>query len=154
MTQAIPAGMTAVTPHLTCRDAAAAIDFYQRAFGAEECSRLAAPDGRVMHAQIRIGGAFVMLVDEYPELGCLSPLGLGGSPVTIHLYVEDADAAFARAVAAGATVTLPLADQFWGDRYGRVSDPFGHHWSIATHLRDLSPAEIKTAAATACGGGQ
>lgn len=152
MTQAIPVGMTAVTPHLVCRNAAAAIDFYRQAFGAEECARLAGPDGRVMHAQIRIGGACVMLTDEYPEMGCLSPLSLGGSPVTLHLYVEDADAAFARAVAAGATVTLPLADQFWGDRYGRVSDPFGHHWAIATHLRDLSHAEIMAAAPAACGG--
>lgn len=148
--QAIPAGMTAVTPHLVCADAAKAIDFYTRAFGAVERGRLPGPDGRLWHAQITIGGAPVMLVDEFPEMGSVGPLALKGSPVTIHLYVEDVDATVARAVAAGARVTMPVADMFWGDRYGQLEDPFGHRWSVATHVRDLSPEEIAAAAAKGC----
>lgn len=148
--QAIPAGMTAVTPHLVCADAAKAIDFYVRAFGAAEHGRLTGPDGRLWHALITIGGAAVMLVDEFPEMGSVGPLALKGSPVTIHLYVEDVDAAVERAVAAGARATMPVADVFWGDRYGQLEDPFGHRWSVATHVRDVSPEEIAAAAAKGC----
>ncbi len=143
--QPIPAGMHTVTPHLVCAGAAKAIDFYVEAFGAVEGGRLPGPDGRLMHAHLRIGDSAVMLVDEMPEWGALGPLALKGSPVTIHLYVEDADAAFARAVAAGAEATMPPADMFWGDRYAQVRDPFGHKWSIATHQRDVSPGEMQQA---------
>jgi uncharacterized glyoxalase superfamily protein PhnB len=147
--QAIPEGMHSLTPHLVCRDAAAAIDFYGRAFGAVERFRLPAPDGKLIHACVQIGDSLLFLVDEMPAMGALGPQALKGSPVTIHLQVEDADAVFARAMRAGATVTMPLADQFWGDRYGQLRDPFGHSWSIATHVRDLSPEQIRDAAAAA-----
>ena len=143
--KAIPDGMHSLTPHLVCRDAAAAIDFYGRAFGAIERFRLPAPNGKIVHACVQIGDSQLFLVDEMPEHGALGPQALKGSPVTIHLQVQDADATFARAVAAGATVTMPLADMFWGDRYGRVVDPFGHHWSIATHLREVSREEMVAA---------
>ncbi|TJY65282.1 VOC family protein [Sinimarinibacterium sp. CAU 1509] len=140
-----PEGMHTVTPHLVCAGAAAAIDFYAKAFGAEELHRLPAPDGRLMHAAVRIGDSVVMLVDEMPEHGALGPLSLKGSPVTVHLYVEDVDAVVAQAVAAGATVMMPVADMFWGDRYGIVIDPFGHHWSVATHQRDLTFDDMQRA---------
>ena len=143
--KAIPDGMHSLTPHLVCRGAAAAIDFYGRAFGAIELFRLPGPDGRLIHACVRIGDSQLFLFDEMPEHGALGPQALKGSPVTIHLQVEDADAAFARAMRAGAMVTMPLADMFWGDRYGRVVDPFGHHWSIATHLREVSREEMVAA---------
>lgn len=143
--QPIPVGMHTVTPHLVCAGAAEAIDFYVAAFGAVEGGRLPGPDGRLMHAHLRIGDSAVMLVDEMPEWGALGPLALKGSPVTIHLYVEDADAAFAKAVAAGAEATMLPADMFWGDRYAQVRDPFGHKWSIATHQRDVSPQEMQQA---------
>jgi uncharacterized glyoxalase superfamily protein PhnB len=143
----IPEGMHALTPHLTCANAAAAIDFYKAAFGAVELSRLPGPQGKLMHAMVRIGDSPLMLVDENPEWGLLGPKALKGSPVVIHLYVEDADAVVARAVAAGAKVTMPLADMFWGDRYGQLEDPFGHRWSVATHTRDLQPEEIRQAMA-------
>ena len=143
--KAIPDGMRSLTPHLVCRDAAAAIDFYGRAFGAIELFRLPMPNGRLMHACVRIGDSQLFLVDEMPEHGALGPQALKGSPVTIHLQVQDADATFARAVAAGATVAMPLADMFWGDRYGQVVDPFGHRWSIATHVRDVRPDEMVAA---------
>jgi uncharacterized glyoxalase superfamily protein PhnB len=148
--KAVPDGMHTITPHLVCRDAAAAIAFYQKAFGAVELARLPGPQGKLLHAMLRIGDSPFMLVDEFPEWGALGPQSLKGSPVTIHLYVEDADAAIERAVAAGARLTMPVADMFWGDRYGTVEDPFGHRWSIATHLRDLSPEEIQAAAKAAC----
>ena len=141
----IPQGMHSVTPHLVCAGAAKAIEFYKKAFGAEEGGRLPGPDGRLMHAMIRIGDSAVMLVDEMPEWGSLGPKALKGTPVTIHLYVEDADAFVARAAQAGAKVTMPVAEQFWGDRYGKVEDPFGHHWSVATHVRDVTPEEMKKA---------
>jgi len=141
----IPDGFTAITPHLVCAGAAQAIEFYKKAFGAVEGGRMPGSDGKLMHAMIRIGGAAVFLVDEMPEWGSLGPKALKGSPVTIHLYVDDADAVVARAVKAGAKVTMPLADQFWGDRYGQLEDPFGHHWSVATHLRDVSPDEMQKA---------
>jgi uncharacterized glyoxalase superfamily protein PhnB len=137
--------MHAVTPHLICKGAADAIEFYKKAFGAVEEIRLPGSQGRLMHAMIRIGGAAVMLVDEMPEWGALGPKSLKGSPVTIHLYVENADAFIKRAVDAGAKVTMPAADMFWGDRYGKIEDPFGHHWSVATHLRDVTPEEMQRA---------
>ena len=143
--KAIPDGMHSLTPHLVCRGAAAAIDFYGRAFGAIELFRLPGPDGRLIHACVQIGDSRLFLFDEMPEHGALGPQALKGSPVTIHLQVLDADATFARAVAAGATVAMPLADMFWGDRYGRVVDPFGHHWSVATHMREVSREEMVTA---------
>ncbi|HKX94594.1 MAG TPA: VOC family protein [Methylibium sp.] len=145
----IPEGSHSLTPHLVCAGAAAAIDFYAAAFGAVEQFRLAGPDGKLMHGAVRIGDSMLMLVDENPEWGMLGPKALKGSPVTIHLYVEDVDAFVAKAVAAGATVTMPVDDAFWGDRYGKLVDPFGHHWSVATHQRDLSAEEIGAAAAKA-----
>ncbi len=141
----IPQGFRAVTPHLVVRDAGKAIDFYIRAFGAVERFRMPGPDGHVMHAEVTIGDSIVMLCDEHPEHGSLGPQAGKPSPVTLHLYVEDADAAFRRAVAAGAEVRMPLADMFWGDRYGQVADPFGHSWSIATNVREVSPEEIERA---------
>lgn len=140
-----PHGMSAVTPHLTCAGAANAIEFYKNAFGAEEKYRLSSPDGKIMNAMITIGGASIMLVDEMPQRGALGPLALKGSPVTIHINVSDADAAAAQAVAAGATLTMPVADQFWGDRYGIVQDPYGHKWSIAQRLRNMTPDEMHAA---------
>jgi len=141
----IPNDMHTVTPHLVCAGAADAIEFYKKAFNAVEGGRLPGPQGKLMHAMIRIEGSAVMLVDEMPECGALGPKSLKGTPVTIHLYVEDADAVVARAVAAGAKVTMPVADMFWGDRYGRIEDPFGHHWSVATHIRDVTTAEMQDA---------
>jgi uncharacterized glyoxalase superfamily protein PhnB len=138
-----PPGVHTVTPHLCVRNASQAIDFYRRAFGAVEVNRAPGPGGKLMHAQIRIENSPIFLADEFLEFGAKSPLSLGGSGTTIHLYVEDADAAFNRAVDAGAQVKMPLADQFWGDRYGIVTDPYGHQWSIATHKEDLSPAEMQ-----------
>ena len=141
----IPQGMHSVTPHLICAGAADAIEFYKQAFGAVEQARLPGPDGRLMHASVKIGDSQVMLVDEMPEWGALGPKSLKGSPVTIHLYVDDVDAVVARAVKAGAKVTMPVADQFWGDRYGKLEDPFGHHWSVATHVRDVSMEDAQKA---------
>ena len=141
----IPQGMHSVTPHLVCAGAAKAIEFYKQAFGAVEQARLPGPDGRLMHASVKIGDSQVMLVDEMPEWGALGPKSLKGSPVTIHLYVDDVDAVVERAVKAGAKVTMPVADQFWGDRYGKLEDPFGHHWSVATHVRDVSMEEAQKA---------
>ena len=143
----IPDGMHSLTPHLICADAAGAIDFYRRAFGAVETMRLPAPGGKLMHAAVRIGDSTLMLVDEMPEWGALGPKALKGSPVTIHLSVENVEAVVAQAVAAGAKVTMPVADMFWGDRYGQLEDPYGHRWSVATHIRDLSPDEIQQAMA-------
>ena len=148
--QAIPADMTAITPHLVCRNAAAAIDFYKRAFDAVESARLPAPDGKLLHAQIRIGGAAVMLVDEMPDEHILSPLSLKGTGVTIHLYVADVDATVAKAVAAGAKLIMPVQEMFWGDRYGILTDPFGHQWSVATHVRDVSPEDMGKAVSELC----
>lgn len=134
-----------LSPHLVCAGAGKAIDFYKKAFGAEEMMRLPGKDGRLIHGSIRINGSTVMLVDEFPEMGNAAPPTLKGTPVTIHLMVYDVDAFTRRAVKAGAKVIMPIADMFWGDRYGVIEDPFGHRWSIATHLRDVSPAEIKEA---------
>ena len=143
--KAIPDGMHTITPHLICAGAADAIEFYKKAFSAVEEGRLAGPKGRLMHAMIRIAGSAVMLVDEMPEWGALGPKSLKGSPVTIHIYVEDVDAFVKRAVDAGAKITMPLEDMFWGDRYCKLEDPFGHHWSAATHIRDVSPEEMQQA---------
>lgn len=139
----IPQGMHALTPHIVCAGAVDAIEFYRKAFGATEITRLEGPGGKLMHAALRIGDSVLMLMDEFPEWGTLGPKALKGTPVTLHLYVEDVDAQMERAAAAGATVTMPAAEMFWGDRYGQVEDPFGHRWSIATHTRDLSPEEIR-----------
>ena len=141
----IPDGMHSVTPHLICAGAADAIDFYKKAFNAIELSRLPGQSGKLLHGSIRIGDSTVMLSDEFPEMGGLGPKSLKGSPVTIHLYVEDVDAFAARAIAAGAKVTMPVADMFWGDRYGQFEDPFGHRWSIATHVRDVQPEDMQKA---------
>jgi len=137
--------MHSVTPHLICAGAAAAIEFYKKAFNAAEVHRLPGPQGKLMHAMIRIGDSALMLVDESPDWGMWGPKALKGSPVTIHLYVEDVDAFVARAVAAGAKITMPLENMFWGDRYCKLEDPFGHHWSVATHVRDMSPEEWEQA---------
>jgi PhnB protein len=149
-TSPIPDGAHTVTPHLICGNAAAAIEFYKKAFGTTEKSRLPGPDGKLMHAAIAIGDSTVMLVDEMPQHGALSPKSLKGSPVAIHLYVEDADATAARAAAAGAKITMPVADMFWGDRYGQLEDPFGHRWSVATKVRDMSPQEMQQAFQKMC----
>jgi uncharacterized glyoxalase superfamily protein PhnB len=141
----IPDDMHTVTPHLVCNGAANAIEFYKKAFDAVELGRLPGPQGKLMHAMIRIGDSPVMLVDEFPDMGSFGPKSLKGSPVTIHLYVKDVDATVKRAVAAGAKITMPVDDMFWGDRYGRLEDPFGHHWSVATHIRDVNPEEMQAA---------
>jgi len=139
------AGNQTLMPHLVCAGAAKAIDFYKKAFGAVEKMRLPGKDGKLIHASVTINGACVMLVDEMPQWGALSPKSLKGTPVTVHLYVDDVDAFFKRAVKAGATPIMPVADTFWGDRYGVLEDPFGHRWSIATHLRDMTAKEIQKA---------
>ena len=144
-TKAVPKGMHSVTPHLVCAGAAEAIEFYKSAFGATDDVRLPGPNGKLMHAMVHIAGSPVMLVDEMPQWGALGPKSLKGSPVTIHLYVEDVDAFVERAVKAGAKVTMPVADMFWGDRYGKLEDPFGHHWSVATHQRDVTREEMAEA---------
>ena len=138
-------GMHSVTPHLICRGAAEAIEFYKKAFGAKEQARLPGPDGRIMHAAVLIGDSTVMLVDEMPEWGALSPQSLKGSPVTIHLNVDNADAFVDRAVKAGAKLIMPVEDQFWGDRYGKIEDPFGHQWSVAHPVREVSMEEAQKA---------
>ncbi|SRR5579885_2460730 len=147
MVKAIPDGFHSLAPHLTVEGAAEAIEFYKRAFGAQELGRMPAPDGkRLMHAMLRIGDSPLMLVDDFPEYGGKGgPKKLGGTPVTLHLYVEDCDAVYNQAVAAGATPVMPPADMFWGDRYAQLNDPFGHRWSIATHKKDMTPAEMAEA---------
>jgi PhnB protein len=149
----VPDGYHRVTPHLVCRNAAAMIEFYKKAFGAVELGRAPGPDGKsIMHAAIKVGDSIVFLNDEFPEMGAQSPLATKGTPVTLHLYVDDADKQFQQALSAGAEVVMPLADQFWGDRYGIVRDPSGHQWSIGSHIEDLSPEQIKERMAKACGG--
>ena len=142
--------------YLVVSDANAALAFYAKAFGAEETFRLAAPDGRIVHSNLSLNGGQIMVSDSFPEFHGgkpRDPKSLGGTPVTIHLQLPDVDAAFARAVEAGCTVTMPLADTFWGDRYGRLLDPFGHEWSLATTIATPSEAEIKAAAQKMFGGG-
>jgi PhnB protein len=141
--KSIPDGFHGATPYLCVANAAKAIEFYQQAFGATEVMRLAEPSGKIGHAEVKIGEAIIMLADEYPEFGHRSPQSLGGSPISIHLYVEDVDALASRAVAAGATLLRPVADQFYGDRTANLQDPFGHRWSIATHKEDVPQAELQ-----------
>ena len=142
MTQPVPGGFHTLTPHLVVTDGAQAIEFYKQAFAAQELTRLLTPDGKsVMHAQLKIGDSMLMLGGEMPP-NCLSPKSRGGTGVFLHIYLPDADAAFARAVQAGCTVKMPVSDMFWGDRYGVVEDPFGHQWSIATHKHDYTQEQV------------
>jgi uncharacterized glyoxalase superfamily protein PhnB len=141
----IPSGLEHLIPHLVCSPCAEAIEFYKKAFGAEEVARMPSPDGRVMHAEIKIGGNMVFLVDDFPEYcggKSSTPIALEGTPVTMHRYVENCDAAIERAQKAGATVQMPPMDMFWGDRYGVIVDPYGHKWSLATHQKDMTPNEM------------
>jgi PhnB protein len=141
----IPEGYHTLTPFLTVRDAMSAIEFYKKAFGAQERGVAKGPDGKVMHAELKIGDSIIMLSDEFPDFGALSPLSSGGTGMGLHIYVDHVDEAFDRAVKAGAQVEMPVSDQFWGDRYGKLKDPFGHKWSIATHTKDMSQDEMKNA---------
>lgn len=139
----IPEGYRSVAPYLTVRGAGEAIEFYKKAFGAQEMVRMPGPGGQgVVHAEVRIGDSVVMLSDEMPGMGCRSPQSVGATTASVFLYVEDVDATVARAVAAGAQVRMPVTDMFWGDRFGKVVDPFGHEWGIATHREDLTPEEV------------
>jgi PhnB protein len=142
MVQSIPTGYHTVTPYLIVRNAAAALDFYKKAFGAVELMRFPGPGGKLMHAEMKIGDSPMMLADEMPEEGHVGPQTLGGAAVSLMLYVENVDARFAQAIAAGATVKRAVADQFYGDRTGTLADPFGHVWSLATHKEDVSMEEI------------
>ena len=143
----VPAGFHTVSPYLSVRDGVRAIDFYKRAFGAKQIECHAGPDGKIMYASLKIGDSIVQLADESEMGGCWkSPMAYGGTTVGMHIYVKDCDALWKQAVAAGAKVTMPLADQFWGDRYGKLTDPFGHEWSIATHKKDMTEAETAKAA--------
>ncbi len=139
----VPDGYHTLTPYFTVRDARRAIEFYKHAFGAEERGVMNGPDGKVMHAELKIGDSVIMLADEFPEFGSLSPETIGGSSMGLHIYVDNVDQAFDLAVKAGAKVDAPVVDQFWGDRYGRLKDPFGHKWSIATHVKDMSADEMR-----------
>jgi PhnB protein len=141
-TNPIPAGFHSLTPHLTVNGAAKYIDFLKQAFGGKELHRSPGPGGRVMHASVLIGDSVIMLADHFPEMGA-PPIAQGHWPMVLHLYVPDADATFEQAKAAGCQVTFPLADQFWGDRYGHVKDPFGFIWAIATHVEEVSPEEMQ-----------
>lgn len=138
----VPEGYHSVTPYLVLRGAADAIEFYKKAFGASEVFRMPAPDGTLAHAEIRIGDSQIMMCEENPSMGAQSPQALGGSPANLFLYVEDVDRAYQRAVDAGATATMPPQDMFWGDRYGKLVDPFGHEWSMATHVEDVTPEQM------------
>ena len=149
MTKPIPDGYHTATPCLIIRGAAAAIEFYQQAFGATELFRFPSPDGKIGHAEIKIGDSPIMLADEYPDMGYKGPQTLGGSPVSIMIYVEDVDTVFARAVAAGASVKEALQDKFYGDRMGTLTDPFGHVWHVSTHKEDLSVEEMERRAQAA-----
>jgi PhnB protein len=146
-TKPIPEGYHTATPYLVIQGAANAIEFYKKAFGATELMRMSGPGGKVMHAEIKIGDSPIMLGDEFPEMGVRGPKALGGSPVSIFLYVEDVDALAKQALAAGAKELMAVQDQFWGDRYGKLEDPFGHVWGIATHKEDVAPDEINKRAA-------
>ncbi len=141
--KSIPDGYHSVTPYLIVTGAVQALDFYRRAFGAEETLRMPAPNDRIGHAEIRIGDSVVMLADEFPEIGAKSPQTLGGAGVHLMIYVDDADVIFNRAIAAGAKATRPIQDQFYGDRTGTLVDPFGHQWTIATHIEDVSNEEMQ-----------
>ena len=152
MVKKIPDGYGAVTPYLTIQGAAKAIDFYKKAFGAEEVMRMNMPDGKIAHAEVRIGGSVVMLHDEAPDWKAFSPTTVGDTSVSIMLYVQDVDAVFKRAVDAGATPIMEVADQFYGDRSGAIKDPFGHKWHLATHIEDVEPDEMRRRAEKMFGG--
>lgn len=139
----IPKGYHTVTPYLIIKDAAKALEFYKKAFGAKETFRMADPSGKVMHAEIKIGDSPIMLADEFPQMGAVSPHTIGGTPVSIMLYVEDVDALFRQAIAAGGKEKRPVKDQFYGDRSGTLTDPFGHVWTLATHIEDVAPDEMR-----------
>ncbi len=145
MTKPIPDGFHTTTPSLVVSNSKEAIEFYKKAFDANEIYQFPAPDGKIMHAMIQIGDSFVMMSDEMPAMGTKSPISIGGTAVTLHLYVEDADKIFNQAVEAGAKVTMPIMDAFWGDRFGTILDPFGHSWAIATHKIDLTPEGLRKA---------
>jgi PhnB protein len=145
--KAQPDGYHAITPYLVVKDAAGAIEFYKKVFGAQELFRLGGPDGKVGHAELKVGDSVVMLADEAPQMGSLAPPTIGGSPVRILLYVENVDEVVPRAVTAGAKIVRPIADQFYGDRAGGIEDPYGHYWHVATHKEDVSPEEMKRRAA-------
>jgi PhnB protein len=150
MAKPIPDGFHTITPHIVVADGGAAMDFYQSAFGAKDCGRHFMPDGKsLMHGLMKIGDSFFMLAGEFPP-HCLSPKARGGSSVTMSLYVEDVDAVFNRAVKAGCKAVMPVADQFWGDRYGVLEDPFGHSWSVATHKHDYTPEQMAELAKKSC----
>ena len=142
-TQPIPEGYSTISPYLAVDDAAEAIEYYKKAFGAEETGRMEAPGGKIGHAELKIGDSHVMLSDPFPQASTTPPKELGGTSASIFMYVEDVDAVVQKAVDAGATVTMEVEDQFWGDRFGSITDPFGHNWSIATHVEDLTPEEIE-----------
>ena len=150
--KAIPEGLHAITPHIVVRDAAQAAEWYKQAFGAQERSRVPLPGGKPMSVELWFGDSAVMVADEFPEMDVVSPQTVGGTSTVLHRYTEDVDALWTRAVDAGAQVLHPLQDQFWGDRHGQVTDPFGHRWGLATHVRDVPPGEIARAAAAAFGG--
>jgi PhnB protein len=141
--KAIPEGLHTITPHLVVNNATQALDFYKNAFGAQVLNVHNTPDGKVMHAEIKIGDSKLFLADEFPGMGCPSPKTAGGSSVVLNLYSSNVDQLFNKAVASGATVTMPLANQFWGDRYGQVTDPFGHHWALGQHVEDVAPEELE-----------
>ena len=145
----IPKDYHSITPVLIVKNGDEAIEFYKKGFGVEERCRMKAPDGRVAHAELKLGDSVFMLSDEYPEMECHSPKTIGGSPVSMYVYVDDVDSVFNKAISAGAKSLDPVKDQFWGDRHGRLEDPFGHLWSIATHKKDLSEEEMKKAAEAA-----
>jgi PhnB protein len=150
--KAIPAGFHTITPHIVVRDAARAVAWYQQALGAEERNRLAVPGGKLMSVELWFGDSPVMVADEFPEMGVLGPQSIGGTPVVLNVYTEDVDAVWQRAVDAGAEVAHPLQDAFWGDRHGQLTDPFGHRWGLAQHMRDVAPEELARAAAEMFGG--
>jgi PhnB protein len=147
MVDPVPAGYPVVTPYLSVRGAADAIDFYTKIFGATERMRMPGPDGRIGHAELQLRDSVVMLSDEFPDMGVVSPQSLGGTPVTLSIYVDDVDSVIDRAVAAGATLDRPIEDRFYGDRSGQIVDPWGHRWSIATHVEDVPPDEMQRRAA-------
>ena len=146
MVKSIPDGFHTITPSIVLSNSKEAIEFYKKVFDAREIYQMPTPDGKTMHAMIQIGDSFVMMSDEFPQMGTRSPATVGGTSITIHLYVEDADKVYNKAIDAGATPTMPMMDMFWGDRFGSVLDPFGHSWAIATHKIDVLPEEMHKAA--------
>jgi PhnB protein len=153
MPKPIPDGYPRLTPYLIVDDGAAAVDFYSSILGAKERMRMAGPDGKIGHTELELGDSLIMLADEHPEVGALSPKSVGGTPVSLHVYVEDADDVFERAIAAGSTSERPVEQQFYGDRLGSFEDPFGHKWNVATHVEDVPPEEMEKRAAEAASSG-